>query len=841
MVHARQALLLAETNHPGNTPEVAMALSDLVGSYIHSGTVDATTLEVADREVAVAKEASGSGSKAYVNALGDKVEVLVRLNRAAEARPLAEQGLKIAQEKFPETIDLSVASGEVGMVCTNLGDFPCALRAYEMSVDLARRFDGPGKEQLRLALSQISTLHYRMGDTARSIAASEESLAIAYRVNPGDRNIPIIENNLGAHYTSVQKFDKALEHLSRALELSDKYNGPGNWLDLEIQPNLATVYARTGNFPAAWKAFETALSNRYDQTDRKAGIHALYAQSLAEGGSSKQSVEEGLVSARMSRDLFVLEARVLPERQALAYDAVRPRGLDTSISVALAHPELPVDDIYQEVIRSRALVADEMARRQKNLNADNDPETARLLKELAQARAELFGAESSKEARNPQADPIEAANARMETIERSLAERSAALRNEERIYQVTIENIRTHLPPHAVLISYVLYRRGAVDRIDPARVSLSSYAAFILHPETPHIHLLDLGDASSFDELVRKARAAADSEAHGGGLGSTRNERNYRQAAQAIRERVWDPPKKDIGDARLVLVVADGNLNLVPFAGLPDGAGYLVEHGPVIHTLSSERDLVPTLQAKKRAGLLAIGSPTYQEAENTQPPSPGRGQTPACEELSQIQFQALPGSGFEVADIDSTWRHWNKTEPSELLTGSDATLDRFLSASSDSRVLHLATHAFLLDKACGSGNPLLHSGLVFAAAGPGAAKSILTAQQIASLDLGGVDWAVLSACNTGNGELSDGEGVLGLQRAFRVAGARSVIMTLWPVDDDAARRFMHELYTERLGRQASTADAVWNSARAMLLERRAAGKSTHPWYWAGFVGSGGWE
>ena len=156
-------------------------------------------------------------------------------------------------------------------------------------------------------------------------------------------------------------------------------------------------------------------------------------------------------------------------------------------------------------------------------------------------------------------------------------------------------------------------------------------------------------------------------------------------------------------------------------------------------------------------------------------------------------------------------------------------------------MLHVATHAFLLDKSCGNGNPLLHSGLVFAGGNHGAEQSILTAQQIASLDLSGVDWAVLSACNTGNGELRDGEGVLGLQRAFRVAGAHSVIMTLWPVDDDVARQFMHLLYSERLGEHATTADAVWNSSRKLLEERRAKGLSTHPWYWAGFVGSGGWE
>jgi CHAT domain-containing protein len=175
---------------------------------------------------------------------------------------------------------------------------------------------------------------------------------------------------------------------------------------------------------------------------------------------------------------------------------------------------------------------------------------------------------------------------------------------------------------------------------------------------------------------------------------------------------------------------------------------------------------------------------------------------------------------------------------------SSVTVDtraRFLDQAPRSRILHVATHAFLLDRSCGDGNPLLHSGLVFAGANQGRQASILTAQQIASLDLSGLDWAVLSACNTGNGELRDGEGVLGLQRAFHIAGARSVVMTLWPVDDRVTGRFMHELYLERFASHASSADAVWYSARKLLADRRAAGLSTHPWYWAGFVGSGGWE
>jgi CHAT domain-containing protein/tetratricopeptide (TPR) repeat protein len=837
----RDALHKAEIEHPGNTVEVAKALDDLVASQIDASVVDQGTLGEVDREVQVAEAAAGARSKTFLDALGVRVEVLIALNRASEARPVAERLYEIAQKEFTNTDDASTAADELGLVCSTLGDFLCSLRAYETSLAITRKIGGNNSPDLVSPLNNLGALKYRMGDLEGSIAADEEALAIAYRVTPNEVHIGVIENNLGAHYLKLQRFDKALEHLNRAADLLEKLYGPDSSLTMQVHHNLANLYSRTGKFPDAWKAFEFSLRNEYEQVDKTAATHASFALSLAQGSNPPRAVEEGLSSARMSREMFVLEARTLPERQALAYDATRPHGLDTAISVVLKHPELPIADTYQEVVRSRALVADEMARRQRNLNANNDPQTARLLNELDQARSDLLAAENSRPDKRIRAENVNGASSRMERIERSLAEQSAALRNDERIYQATTEDVRRNLPPHSVLISYVLYQRRAVDKLDPAEVDTPSYVAFVLHPDTDQIHIVQLGDAAPLDELVRKIRAAADAEAHSGGLGSTRNERSYREAALALRHRVWDPLQAEIGGARLALVVADGNLNLIPFASLPKGNGYLVESGPVIHTLSSERDLVPSDQGPKKQGLLAIGSPTFELAESRLPSSPLRGATPACEVFNKIEFQPLPGTAMEVSDIGSTWRRWNSAEPSQLVTGNAATLPRFLAEASHNRVLHVATHAFLLDKTCGDGNPLLHSGLVFAGGNHGGAQSILTGQQIASLDLSGVDWAVLSACNTGNGELRDGEGVLGLQRAFRVAGARSVIMTLWPVDDDAARRFMHELYAERLGGHATTADAVWDSSRKLLVERRAAGKSTNPWYWAGFVGSGDWE
>jgi len=838
---AREALKAAEAAHSGDTPEVAAAINDLVSLQIDAGVADAGTLALIDRMVEIAKATEGMRSKAYERALVIRMDVLTGLNRAPEARVVAEEAFEIAQKEFPDSSEAAAAAGALGRICYKLGDYPCAIRAQEFAVAQERKTAGANSAELSASLNNLGALKSRMGDVNGAIEGLEESLAIAYRLDPNDNHTGVIENNLGANYMKAQNFPKAAEHLNRAIDMLTKLYGADSVRLMQVNRNLAALYTRTGQFALAWKAYEFSLKNKYEQMDNTATTHVQFAQSLAQGGNAQRAMEEGLTSARIGREIFVLQARTLPERQALAYDATRAHGLDTSISVVLKHPELSNLEIYQELIRSRALVADEMARRQRNLNANNDPETARLLADLNQARSDLLAAENSSPDKIARADKVSAASGRMEKIERELAERSAAARSDERIYLVTTDDVRRNLPAHSVLISYVEYRRRVVDAVDPAAAETPSYMAFVLHPDSSKIAAFDLGESKSIADSVAKARSAADAEAHGGGLGSTRNERVYREAALALRKRIWDPLRAEVGDARLALVVPDGVLNLVPFSALPSGAGYLVEHGPVIHVLTSERDLAPSEGGAKKTGLLAVGSPQFELAAVAGDASRLRDASVPCEDFRSLQFHTLPGTGIEVADIAKSWHRWNGAEPSALLTGAEATRNRFIEQASQNRVLHVATHAFVLDRSCGNGNPLLHSGLVFAGANATRDAAILTAQQIASLDLSGVEWAVLSACNTGNGELHDGEGVLGLQRAFRVAGAHSVIMTLWPVDDDVTRQFMHELYAQRLGRHTTTADAVWNSSRKLLVERRAAGKSTHPWYWAGFIGSGGWE
>jgi CHAT domain-containing protein len=841
LAEAREKLRAAELAHPGNTVEVADALDDLVSKELNAEGPSPELLDLAKRDLAVAEAAAGEHSKLYVNALATTSEVYVMLGRPTEGRPLAEHAVEIAQQEFPDFPEFANAADELMLACDALGDLACALRAGEAAIAGYRKAGVEHEWDLINTLTKASHVKDLMGNNTGSSADLEEALSIGMRIAPNDPHQAALENSASVHYVHTKEFSKAILHFNRALDISTKIYGIDSWQVNTIRNNLAVIYSRAGMFPLAWKNFEIVIGNKNANVDFLAFAHENYARSLASGGDIQRAIKESLQAAQMDRESFVLQVRTLPERQALAYYDQRPHGLNIALSVLARHPELPSADIYQEMVRSRALVADEMARRQKNLNTSNDPEVARLLKELDKSRVDLLAIEQKEPAKQDNSDAIVQATRRMEKIERDLAQRSVELRNDERASAVRLGDLRHSLPAHSVLVSYVAYKRHAVEKVDPAHTKTPSYLAFVLKPGSEVIRVFDLGEAKPIDELVTQARASADAEAHAGGLGSIRNERAWRVAAEALRQRVWDPLRPELGDAKLALVVPDGDLNLIPFSGLPDGKGYLVEHGPVIHILSSERDLVPAEDTRQKTGLLAVGNPAFELPGNLLPASSLRDAGITCENLDQVEFHPLPGTGREVNDVSAAWRRWNGDEPSALETGAEATRARFLEEAPHGRVLHIATHAFLLDSSCGNGNPLLRSGFVFAAGNHAGESSILTAQQIASMDLNGVDWAVLSACNTGNGELRDGEGVLGLERAFRVAGARSVVMSLWPVDDDLTRQFMHELYAQRLGLHASTAAAVWNAERKLLLARRAVGKSTHPWYWAGFVGAGGWE
>jgi len=402
----------------------------------------------------------------------------------------------------------------------------------------------------------------------------------------------------------------------------------------------------------------------------------------------------------------------------------------------------------------------------------------------------------------------------------------------------------------------------------------------VLGPEARTPRVLDLGSASEIDNLVFHWQAEASSAG---------NEDDYRRAGDALRQRIWDPVARLFGESSTVFVVPDGSLNLVNLAALPAGHDdYLVEHGPLIHMLSAERALVPRPPAEPvhgRPHLLALGNPDFDAvpgeagegtvhadiwADKTESNSPNN-------ILGPLDFPPLPATAGEIETILTLWREVNGDQPgtSISLTGPQATEARFKRLAPGNQILHIATHGFVLGgpsrqstaslRGVGGLVPaessltteeiapdlqektFLLSGLALAGANirhtveATAEDGVLTSIEVANLDLSSVQWAVLSACDSGVGKTIAGEGVFGFRRSFRIAGARTVIMSLWPVEDAGGQDWMEALYRARLIDGMTTAEAVRHAGRTLLAERRRTGQSTHPFYWGAFVASGAWQ
>jgi CHAT domain-containing protein len=221
--------------------------------------------------------------------------------------------------------------------------------------------------------------------------------------------------------------------------------------------------------------------------------------------------------------------------------------------------------------------------------------------------------------------------------------------------------------------------------------------------------------------------------------------------------------------------------------------------------------------------------------------------------MSGSVVSELPGTKVEVNGIESILQR-GQFEVTKLMM-TDATEERVKTLHSPD-ILHIATHGFFMNELSGmtdagrgitgvtaqklSQNPLLRSGLLLAGAGHTIAKGkddnaredgILTAYEAMNLDLQNTELVVLSACETGLGQLKNGEGVYGLNRAFRAAGAKSVLMSLWKVDDQATQQLMTEFYNAWL--KGDSKGQAFRKAQLKLRE-----KYSHPYYWGAFLAVG---
>jgi CHAT domain-containing protein len=850
-------------------PDVAFTLNVFGSSRVAAGDyVEAKRL--LERGLEIRERTLGPEHLDVAGSLNNLAELLFKMSDIIGARSLLERAVVIWEKNLgPLHPRVGLGVSNLAMIHTVLHDYAGAKPLYERGLAIQEKTLGPEHPQVALTLSNLASTLAETGEPAAARPLYERSLAIREKVF-GPEHSEVVGSliNLGTLSKEMGDYAAARPLYQRALAITEKTLGPDHPMVTDCLLPWAALLAESGETSTA-----VMIGLRAGNITRE---HLrLTLPTLAE--------REALTYALGRHFGLGLALTLLVERSEGAAGLQRP--------------------VWDAIVRSRSLVLDEMAARHRTISGAERPEVARAARDLTSARealAKLLVSGPRNESPEQYRDRIEQARRAKEKSEHVLAERSAAFRTEQVRAKLGLDEVAAALPADGALVAFVLYGRHQLRQRQPNTKGgepepIPSYLAFVLTGSGEKPTVVPLGTAKEVDSLVSRWRERIAREARASGRASKRNEATYREAGVALRKKIWQPLERHVAGVRRVFVVPDGALHFVNLAALPVGRDrYLIESGPIVHYLSAERDLVPRKATREGEGLLAVGAPAFDESKlfaalaprNGQLTSPARPARPAdtsgastyrgprsaCGSFTSMSFEPLPAAGRETEEIATLW---NAAEDplsapatksaARVLTGAAASEAAVKEQAGGRRILHLATHGFFLGGRCASAlndsgpkpqapiaavvgeNPLLLAGLALAganrraSAGADEEDGILTAEEIAALDLDGVDWAVLSACDTGIGEVKASEGVFGLQRAFQVAGVKTVLMSLWPVEDAATRAWMTTLYRNRLTRKLSTAEAVHEASLEVLRQRRSQRQSTHPFYWAGFVAVGDWR
>jgi CHAT domain-containing protein/tetratricopeptide (TPR) repeat protein len=937
----QRAVALAERSLGADHPRLALRLIQYANVLRNLGRY-AAAHRLLERALGIYQRALGRR-----NVLSARAMIWISVNqvwsgRLDLARPWSEQGLAITQDLLgadhPEMIKPLMNLGDL---YNYVGDQAAARPLLERAIEIHERTRPAGNLMLALAMDRLAALYDGMGEHRRAKAMREKVLALRTKLLPAghldigtamDRlaqacdDEPARQRQLYADAAAIfdgappethlaargcwiratllgaDRHHEAIALLERAIAIYERIRPAGLEIAFCLR-NAAIAYQGTGRHTAATTALERSLEiferNAGPQHMEVAIGSRLLGEQLATTGRFADAFGLALRAEKIRRDHLGRNMRVLPETQALllvgSWTSRPTTGMNLILGLAAGplrnHAEVR-SAAWDAVIRSRALVLDEMGTRQRALALESDPQVRALAARYDSTCRRLSNLEvRGQGSLAPELHRArwEAAFQAREQAARALAERSVGFRREQERNRVGLSQVAAALGPGTGLVAFA--------RHDPLRTNVSgppipsSYVAFVLRggEETPRV--VPLGAAAQVEAWIERWQREVQRGLSGRGAGPT--EPAYRQLASRVRRALWDPVSERLAGLDQVLIVPEGPLYLVNFATLPAGtSSYLLEHGPTLHSLSAERDAVLAADAPPMGeGLLAMGAPDF-DADRLPPvvskveaaervSGTYRGPLSSCGNFHTARFGALPAARAELDEIASLWRESRAGDASpssgetraaaEVLSGARASETEFKTKAPGRRMLHLATHGFFLGDRCRSAaagqrgiggmitageapataapveNPLRLSGLAFAGAnrrqqaGADQDDGILTSEEIAAMDLTGVEWAVLSACETGVGEMQDGEGVLGLRRALQIAGVRTAIMSLWKVDDRAAQRWMRALYDARWRRGLDSARAVREASLSVLKEARASGRGGHPAEWGAFIAVGDWR
>jgi len=683
-------------------------------------------------------------------------------------------------------------------------------------------------------------------------------------------------NNLGRSEYYLKDYSKAELHLEKALKLRQEKLGQRHPSTLRSKIDYSLLLLKIGRETRAEKLMQTALKDTEDLLGKQ---HPLFFEALngladiiEKKGAYNKSHNLRRRGFNLRTDFLSKMLWVSGDNTRAAYIKLFKPELNAYLnSLSLINEKQAGKDLIEISMQRKGFLLHTTAKIKQIFRLAKTPKLSQMVADLTQyqkdlTRLILLGTDESGSLSHLQS--ISDLQEKINYLMTKLAESETQL--SQSIIEPSINDLIDALPNNTALVDFFIKDEQEQEE------SELLVGILLKRNEQVDTKFFNLGHLSIINKSILELRSSILSSISKGGKTTWIKSR----AIKAYRA-IWQPLESYLIDSKDIFIVADGILNILPFDVLMNTKGKYLLDQVNLHLVNSNQDLVLNKQAKSKGNLLIFSGPYFdtqgitklQEKELiTHAPKLKRGQT---EPSLQAQQQQVLRNGLSFISRNMRSLNFKKLTGAEqegqviyqiaLESGMPTIIKEKEQAQElilnnlvkQPKFLHIATHGFFLkedddlrkrllkiershefSQPIPGDNPLLRSGLVFAGFNDNAVKlghidtendGILTALEILSLNLQGTEMVVLSACETGLGEIHEGEGVYGLRRSFQEAGARSVVASLWSVSDEATAVFMRYLY-QGIFQGNSVRQSFINAQR----ELRHSEKWKHPFFWSSF-------
>lgn len=840
----------------------------------------------------------GPEDQETANGLSNLGNLLLNRGDLVAAEPLIRRSLEIRKKILgTEHLHTATSLCELACILTHKGDWAEAEKLFRVALSAFERLLGPNHVWTATTRNNLGEVLGRKGDLSAAEPLIRRSLDIRMKaLGQEHSDVASSARSLASLASHKGLFTNALQHARRALQICQKRMGPEHPDTAFSLDHLGAVLYLMGEWTDAESRYRQALEIRENVLGQMhpltgstlAHIAGVYAATDRESEALKLLLCASEIDDRMIGQVFSISS----DSQRLAYLESIRGNLWTLLSLVASSladsPEavLPALDV---VLRRKAIAFEAQAVQRDAVLGGKYPHLDHMLHELHALRQQIMRktmdgpGEEGPEAYQQLLDDL---SAKRDRLESHLAREIPEMNFELRLQKADRNAVAISLPPDCVLVEflrYCVYDFRAVPAKGESRWKPARYLAFVLPAGAPDdVKMVDLGEADPVDEMIATFRACISGGGSARGTGDQESgaPSDTRAVGALLRAAVFDRLVPHLGECKRLLIAPDGGLSLLPFDVLPQGeSDYLIDKYRISYLGCGRDALRFGVSLGDATEPLVLADPDFDLAAD-RPKHAEDVPAHACA-AGRKSRDLDPGREFKRLP-------YTRKEGKAIarMLGVTPVLDKKaleerVKDSKSPRILHIATHGFFLedqkvdpemparsgigrmagDISWPSGmfeSPLLRSGLALAGANTWLKKlkkdpdsqdgpttdedatgfahedGMLTAEDVTGLDLLGTDLVVLSACMSGVGEVKAGEGVFGLRRSFAIAGAKTLVMSLWPVDDEITLLLMKRFY-KALRSGKTCVDALRDS---QLLIKGQYATPDNPAPWGAFICQG---